>query len=197
MRKNENKPEISNACPEAEHWVKTHQRSQIVRGKKTLVTVHGHCRINPSHFEKLARDEEIDIDILYFAVTLFAETRSENTLSRTMIAWIIRNRFEHAQPGKSYKDIVTKRAQFSCWLSTDNNYRHLKHPGRENAIEMAAWKQIKRLTIEIAKAPYSQNPIPDVLNYFSGNPDVKKNPWQKNHFDIPGVPNFHFIRKKK
>lgn len=144
----------------------------------------------------MAQEEEMELDVLYFAVTIFAESRSENTLSRTMIAWVIRNRFEQIKFEKSYKKVVTKQAQFSCWLSTDSNYQYLKNPGKKNDLEMIAWSQIKIIATEVSKASFSKNPIPDVFNYFSGAPDVEKNPWQKNHFDIPGVSRFHFIRKK-
>ncbi len=188
------KEEKDSACFEGEHWVKTYQRMQVVKGKKTLITVQGHCCINPSHFPNMAQKEEMDLDALYFAVTLFAEARGQNALSQKMIVWVIRNRLSSGRFGKSYKEIVTRRAQFSCWFRSDPNYRKILHPGKDGPFEKSAWNKIKVISLEVIYAPISENPIPKVFNYFSGAPNFEKNPWQKNHFDIPGVSQFHFVR---
>ena len=76
----------------------------------------------------------------------------------------------------------------------DANYPKILRPGKDDPVEKAVWKKIKVISLEVINSPASDSPIPKVFNYFSGAPDVEKNPWQKNHFDISGISRFHFVR---
>jgi len=184
-------------CPIGEHWVRTHYRTRITNGKKTRSKVEGHCRINPSHFEDLAIKEGLDLETLYFALTLFGEVRGQNETSRNLIAWVIRNRYTRHKGKKAYQELVTKPAQFSCWLASDPNYKLLKNPSEAPKIpDRMAWGQIKALAKEVKNAAEAKNPIPGVCHYFSGAPNIKDHPWQKVHFKMPGAPAFSFVKLK-
>jgi hypothetical protein len=95
---------------------------------------------------------------------------------------------------ETYRDIVLKKNQFSCWLKNDPNYKRLEHPGKHDSIDFRAWQDCKLLAEEVDHEPKNNNPLPGVYHYFSGEPNIKKHPWQKKYFDLPGVPNFHFVR---
>jgi hypothetical protein len=179
-------------CLEGEHWVRSHKRTHVVNGQKVLLPVKGYCRINPEHFENLAKEENISLDLLYYALTVFGEARGENDKSLYAIAWVIRNRAR--REGKCYKETVTKRKQFSCWLPTDDNYKEFKSPGKNKIADKKAWERIKVIVTEVNNALEKNNPIPGIYNYFSGKPTQK---WQKIYFDIPGIPAFHFVRISK
>lgn len=162
------------------------------KGKTHIQEVKGYCSSYPSPFHKIAAEEKMTLDLLYFALTIYGESRSENNTSRRAIAWIIQNRYDRST-SKSYQKVVLRRTQFDCWKKTDRNYEMLKHPGKSNAIDYKAWQQIKIIAKEIQHAPKNKNPLPKVYNYFSGNPKKK---WEKNYFDLQGIPNFHFVRFK-
>lgn len=179
-------------CPSGTHWVKTHQRTRTIKSKKITETVHGHCRINHNHFIQLAKRENLDLETLYFALTIYGEARNQPDHSKKIIAWVIRNRLDN-NFGKSYQEIVIKPKQFSCWLISDPNFKSMQNPG-ENIIENKAWIASKAIAKKVMHASKSQNPIPGICFYFSGEPNVKKNKWQKNHFDIPNVSKFHFVK---
>ena len=57
--------------------------------------------------------------ILFFVLTLYGEARGENAASRQAIAWVIRNRLTKKIFGDSYRSIVLKPLQFSCWRKND------------------------------------------------------------------------------
>jgi len=134
----------------------------------------------------------MELDAVYLALTLFGEVRGENDFSRHVIAWIIRNRVTHTKGKRTYQDIVQKPAQFSCWGSKDKNYPLIKDPRKSKISDVKAWEELKIIAKEVISSPESKNPIPELYLYFSGPPNVKKNPWQKDHFKIDGVPNFNF-----
>jgi hypothetical protein len=134
----------------------------------------------------------VPLDLLYFALTVYGEARNQNDASKHAIAWIVQNRFKKSG-NNSYQKIVLRRTQFSCWMPSDPNYGKLKHPGKDGSADNSSWQRIKIIVKEVQNAPENKNPIPGVCNYFSGKPKKK---WQEHYFDLPGVPNFHFVKFK-
>jgi hypothetical protein len=89
---------------------------------------------------------------------------------------------------------VLRKSQFSCWQKGDPNYEKLQHPGKDGtSSDKEAWNKCKIIAKEAQNAPADENPLPEVYHYFSGEPKLK---WQKNYFDLPGIPNFHFVKLK-
>lgn len=181
-------------CSEGKYWIRSHQRKRVKKDGKTYIQhVKGYCSTYHGPFHKLAEEEKMSLDHLYYALTVYGEARSENEASMRAIAWIIKNRFNKAGK-KSYQQVVLRKTQFSCWLKSDKNYQKLIHPGKNGySSDKKSWLQIKKIVEEVYSAPKNQNPVPGVYCYFSGKP--KKN-YQHNYFNIPGIPNFHFVKPK-
>lgn len=148
-----------NTCPEGKYWVPPYTRKRIDKnGKPYTQHVKGYCSSYHGPFHEIAIREKMSLDHLYFALTVYGEARSENTVSKQAIAWIIQNRFDRS--GKNtYQKVVLRRTQFSCWMKSDKNYEKLKHPGEANAADKRSWEEIKKITEEVRNAPKNQNPI--------------------------------------
>lgn len=65
-------------------------------------------------------DPKIDEEILWFARTIYSETKKPE--EQTLVAWVIRNRVESPLYPSSYKDVVLQRGQFSGMHATDKQY---------------------------------------------------------------------------
>lgn len=181
------------ACSADKFWVSPHERKVKDKdGNIHVQQVKGYCCTYRTPFHKIAEDENMSLDHLYFALTVYGEARDQNDASKYAIAWIIQNRFTKSREG-SYQKIVIRRTQFSCWMKSDPNYEKLEHPGEDGPADKKAWQKIKIITKEVQDAPNKKNPIPGGYNYFSGKPKKK---WQQHYFDLPGVPNFHFVKFK-
>ena len=184
---------FKNKCPKGKYWVSSYKRKVVGKNGKTHIEiVKGYCSSYRTPYHKIAAEENISLDLHYFALTIYGESRSENDASRRAIAWIIQNRFDRSK-SKSYQKVVLRRTQFDCWSKSDSNYERLQHPGQKDAIDKIAWQEIIKIAKEIQHAPKNQNLLPKVYNYFSGNP---KKQWETHYFDLPGIPNFHFVRFK-
>jgi len=82
------------ACPKGKYWIRPHQRKRTDKnGKVYIEKVKGYCCSCHSPYQKIADEEKISLDQLYFALTLYGEARGENDASKRAIAWIIQNRF--------------------------------------------------------------------------------------------------------
>ncbi|MDP3705289.1 MAG: cell wall hydrolase [Legionellaceae bacterium] len=180
------------SCPEGKYWISPHERRRIDKhGKVYIQHVKGYCCRYHSIFHKIADEEKLPLDHLYFALTIYGEVRGENDHSKSAIAWVIRNRLISNRWGESYQKIVTRKTQFSCWNPKDPNFMVLKYPGKDgSAADRLAWESCKRIMKEVRDADQNTNPIPKVCNYFSGEPKKK---WQEKYFDLPDVPKFHFV----
>jgi len=95
--------------------------------------------------------------------------------------------------GNSYQAIVLRKSQFSCWKEKDPNHKKLRAPGKDDISDKNSWQKCKSIIEEVRNAPKDKNPIPEVYNYFSGEPKLK---WQKKYFDLPNIPHFHFVKLK-
>lgn len=163
-------------------------------GKVYIQKIKGYCCKCHSPYQKIADEEKLPLDHLYFALTVYGETRGENDTSKKAIAWVIKNRFEKKMGGKSYKEIVLRKSQFACWKKSDPNYAKLRHPGKDGTpSDKKSWQQCKIIIEEIKNAQKNTNPIPEIYHYFSGKPNRR---WQKKYFDLPGIPHFHFVKLK-
>ena len=185
-------------CPAGKYWVKPHTRKKVTKaGQEYIENVKGYCCCYHNIFDHMVEIEKIPSEHLYFSLTVYGEARSENDASKRAIAWIIRNRLTKKRWGDSYRTIVLKPAQFSCWRKTDPNYKKMQAPGQDGSkVDKHAWKRCKELYEEIQNAPETENPIPGVCHYFSGPPNPK-HPWEKNYFNLPDVPRFHFVKLDK
>jgi len=83
-----------------------------------------------------------------------------------------------------------------CSSYHDHFHARLQQPGKHDPFDRRAWEDSKKIMEEIRNAPEEKNPLTGVCHYFSGAPNVKKHPWQKNYFDLPDVPHFHFVKLK-
>lgn len=182
-------------CPDDKYWVRPHQRIKKDKNSKTHIEpVKGYCSSYRAPYHKIALEEKIPLDHLYYALTVYGEASNQNTASRRAIAWIIRNRLIKKKWGNSYKKIVARPSQFNCWSIKDPNFERLQHPGRDGSLsDKIAWEECKKIITEVHNADEKDNPIPGVCNYFSGEPNPKI-PWEKNYFDLPDVPHFHFVK---
>ena len=202
MQQHRNKQSLSidtiQSCPDGKYWVRPHERKKINKqGKVYIEHVKGYCCCYHNPFDHMAEDQKIPTEHLYFALTVYGEARSENEASKRAIAWIIRNRLTKKRWGTSYREIVLKPAQFSCWKKNDPNYKRLQNPGNDgSAADKLAWQRCKKLYEEIQHASEAENPLPGVCHYFSGPPNPKI-PWEKHYFDLPDVPRFHFAKLDK
>jgi hypothetical protein len=185
-------------CPDGKYWISPHERKRKTKsGKIYIEKVKGYCCCYHGPYQKIAKDEKIPYDHLFFALTIYGEAGGENKASKRAIAWIIRNRFIKKRWGDRYKKIVVRPSQFNCWSKKDPNYQKLQHPGSDGSpYDKRSWTECKKVYEEVYNAPEKDNPIPGVCNFFSGKPDPK-HPWEKNYFDLPGVPNFHFVKLDK
>ena len=188
-------------CPEGQFWVSPHQRKRITKSGKTYTEqVKGYCCCYHGPYQKIAEEENIPFDHLFFVLTVYGEARGENTASRRAIAWVIRNRFSRKSFGDSYRSIVLKPLQFSCWNKGDKNYKMLQNPGKngnstyEKEVDKNAWQKCKDTFKEVFYAAENENFLPGVYHYFSGKP---KKHWQEKYFDLPDIPNFHFVKLDK
>jgi hypothetical protein len=160
-------------CPEGKYWVHPYKRKVIGKnGKPYIQEVKGYCSNYRSPFHRIADEENLPLDFIYFALTIYGESRNQNDTSRRVIAWIIRNRFEKAG-SKSYQRVVLRRTQFSCWMKSDPNYEKMEHPGEEGPADKRAWQKIKIIAKEVGYASKKENPIPGIYHYFSGRPKKK------------------------
>ena len=181
-------------CPKGKYWVRPHERKRITKnGKEYIQKVKGYCCSSHCIYQKIADEEKIPLDHLYFALTLYGEARGENDKSKYAIAWIIQNRFVKKRGGNSYQAIVLRKSQFSCWKESDPNHKKLRAPGKDDISDKNSWQKCKSIIEEVRNAPKDKNPIPEVYNYFSGEPKLK---WQKKYFDLPHVLHFHFVKFK-
>jgi hypothetical protein len=74
------------------------------------------------------------------------------------------------------------------------SYRGSYQKIAEKEIHERAWQKCKDTYREVINAPESENPIPQTCHYFSGKPAHQ---WQTKYFDLPDVPNFHFVKLDK
>ena len=160
----------------------------------------GYCCCYHGLYQKIAEEENIPFDHLFFVLTVYGEARGENAESRRAIAWVIRNRFSRKKFGVSYRGIVLRPLQFSCWNKNDSNYKLLQSPGKngksayEKEADKQAWQKCKETFKEVFNAPENENPIPQICHYFSGKPQHR---WQEKYFDLPDIPHFHFVKLDK
>ena len=99
-------------CSEGKFWVHSYKRKvNDKNGKPYIQEVQGYYCNYRSPFHKIAAEEKISLDLLYFALTMYGESRNQNEASRRAIAWIIQNRFEKSE-GKSYQQVVLEEASF-------------------------------------------------------------------------------------
>jgi hypothetical protein len=187
------------SCPNGKYWISPHQRKRITKGGKIYIQqVKGYCCSYHNPYQKIAEEEKIPLDHLYFVLTVYGEAGGESIASKRAIAWIIRNRLAKKRWGDSYRKVVLKRNQFACWNKNDPNYKRLQHPGKDGSTaDKKAWQKCKEIFKEVSNASKKTNPIPNVCHYFSGKPDIKRHPWEKDYFDLPGVLHFHFVKLDK
>jgi hypothetical protein len=95
--------------------------------------------------------ERIDEEILWFARTVYSETKKPE--EQTLVAWVIRNRVESEYYPNTYKEVVLQKGQFSGMHATDKQY----HINTTLTFEDSnpTWDS----AVSIARAVYSADPI--------------------------------------
>src|SRR5579871_3070904 len=69
-------------CPGDKYWVRPHQRIKKTKsGKIYIEHVEGYCSSYRAPYPKIALEEKISLDHLYFALAVYGEARSQNTAS--------------------------------------------------------------------------------------------------------------------
>ena len=97
-------------CPKDKYWVHPYIRKTVdKKGKTRIQSVKGYCSSYRTPFHQIAADEKMKLDLVYFALTIYGESRDQNDASRRAIAWIIQNRLERSGK-KSYQKVVLRRA---------------------------------------------------------------------------------------
>ena len=133
-----------NRCPDGKYWVSPHARKRTDKnGKVYTQSVKGYCCSYHDHFAQLAEEEQMQLDLLFLALTVYGETAMENIASKKAVAWVIRNRCNISNIPKKYREIVLKRKQFSCWLKSDPNYKRMQRPGKHDPIDQRSWQECK------------------------------------------------------
>jgi len=132
-------------------------------------------------------------DLKLLALCIYGEARGESELGRTAVGCVVRNRVK-VQPRKSYKEVILKPLQFSCFNSDDPNCKIL---------------------LEYAEKPYTlnsdfvdclmvaesiiSNKIGDITagatNYF--NPKRADPDWAKTMVKTVSIGKHDFYRNKK
>src|SRR5579862_6752526 len=94
MQKHSISNDTTPTCPKGKYWIRPHQRKRTDKnGKIHIEQVKGYCCSCHSPFQKIADEEKLPLDHLYFSLTLYGEARGENDAGKRAIAWIIQNRF--------------------------------------------------------------------------------------------------------
>jgi N-acetylmuramoyl-L-alanine amidase len=79
---------------------------------------------------RAARPEDID-ELTLLACLVWGEARGESSLGRTAVAWVVRNRVQHANAsrfGKGWHGVILSPLQFSCFNAADPNSKKLLSP---------------------------------------------------------------------
>lgn len=152
------------SCPKGKYWVKPHKRKRVTKdGRVYIQNVKGYCCTPHNLYQKIADEEKMLLDHLYFALTLYGEARGEKDTSKRAIAWVIQNRFTKKMGGNSYQAIVLRKNQFSCWKESDPNHKKMRHPGKDGTpSDRNAWQKCKSITEEVRNAPKNKNSLPEV-----------------------------------
>lgn len=132
-------------------------------------------------------------DLKLLTLCIYGEARGEGELGRTAVGCVVKNRVK-LHPQKSYKEVILKPLQFSCFNSDDPNFKTL--------LEYAE----KSYTLDshfvdcmiIAESILSEK-IGDITggatNYF--NPKQASPKWAANMEKTVSVGNHDFYRTKK
>lgn len=97
------------------------------------------------------RFEEIEQEILWFARTIYSETKTP--AEQTLVAWVIRNRAESGIYPGTYKEVVLEPGQFSGMHPTDRQYAINISLDYDDS--SPAWDS----ALSIARAVYFADPI--------------------------------------
>ena len=104
-------------------------------------------------------------EVWYLAATIWAEARGEGRRAMELVAWVVRNRVQSVRYPNTYREVVTQRAQFSCWLPGDPNRAKMSDPLGQGSADAEAWYAALSIAQAVMDAPESSNPIPGVLHY--------------------------------
>ena len=75
------------SCPDGKYWIRPHDRKRIDKhGRVYVQHVRGYCCCSHSIFQKIADEEKLPLDHLYYALTVYGEARGENDISKRVIA---------------------------------------------------------------------------------------------------------------
>src|SRR3990167_8159434 len=185
-------PKEPTSCPSGMIFVRRHRRRRInQKGEPYFQEIPNCCRVNPKYFAKFCEEEyPKNPDLIYAVLTIFGEARGQSDEERKVIMYIIMNRLKSKRWGKSFQEVTLKASQLSCWNYDDKNYKKILGAIKKDGKEKEAWEQCKKIVEEVYYSSGENNPLPKICHYFSGKPKQK---WQKDYFDVPEFPHFHFV----
>ena len=106
------------------------------------------------------RDKE---EILWLSRAIYSETKNESEMR--LIAWVIRNRVENAYwSDTTYKQVVTRKNQFSGLNSYDAQYAH--NISLEYTDTYTIWRKALDVATEIYYADESTRPFDKNVQHF-------------------------------
>lgn len=97
-------------------------------------------------------------EAMYLALTIWGEARNHGEDGMNAVGHVIKNRVEADKRmfgGDTYKGVVLKRKQFSCWNPGDTNYPKIKDISGylatvgKNSPDAKRWEEAKKIAIGI------------------------------------------------
>lgn len=85
------------------------------------------------------------------AKTVMGESRGQGYMGQVAVAWVIRNRAEHARwwGGPDWVSVCLSPWQFSCWNPNNPNRRFLERMTYERSFSKRALRQCWRATLGV------------------------------------------------
>lgn len=135
------------------------------------------------------------VDVMYLAKTIWAEARGEGPGAMRAVAQVIVNRLRSGRYGRSIRDVVTARSQFSCWSPGDPNRAKMLDPLGQSHLDEEAFLRAVDIAQDVLLAPEDKNDLPGVLWYHDTS--IAPPAWTR-HLEairLPGIPRLIFYRR--
>jgi spore germination cell wall hydrolase CwlJ-like protein len=143
---------------------------------------------------KLSTIATLNTNLLHLAKTIYGESRGESIETMFAVGWVIRNRLQADRYGKTYKDVVLRPMQFSCWNEGDPNHRLIKGMPKG-----PLWEVCIGVAIVVMQSMERHNPVEGVKHYYDKSLDSNPPYWAEDGelMTVYGVDNIRLIRGVK
>lgn len=123
------------------------------------------------------------------SLAIYREARGESIAAKLAVGWAIRNRVHHAGWfGKTYFEVVTKRAQFSSFNLGEPNSIIFGSP------DDVAWQESVQAATGIMQST-RLDPTAGSTFYYDKSMDSDPPIWAKDYTHTVDIGNFHFFRQ--